>query len=404
MSTRTALIVVCSVFAAGLVNLAAADSSSSAAKQEEHKDELQALVQQLGSQDVQTRDKASQKLLKAGGEALPLLEKAMRSQDPETRRHVQVVYEQLTRRLQEEATQRLFAKVMQHGLDQCVDQLVRNKRLAREADWALLGQIAQVAAQKGTPKGRDKLLGAEYLKLSLVFSDEVKEESLLRGTRVVTSAVSTGQHPSRTFIVCNGPVESGAISRSVILAVGNVKVRRAIVDCIIVSAGDVNLTGNVWNSVIIARGSVVVGLGPLQDSVILSNSDVTVNEDLRIVDSVILACGRVKVGKSVKGTVLRPNQQDALAPFGFFDPALLGIQVGLTDTALRVTSVTADKPFAQAGVQVGDVIVSVGKARPASVEDFRSLLRRIELEGRATFSLRRGEKVFDVPVTLGDGK
>lgn len=73
-----------------------------------------------------------------------------------------------------------------------------------------------------------------------------------------------------------------------------------------------------------------------------------------------------------------------------------------TLTQTRVVSVTADSPAAQAGLQVGDVILSVNDTPLDANNRLADVIARFKPGDEVTLKIRRGNEEQDIRVTLGE--
>ena len=90
-------------------------------------------------------------------------------------------------------------------------------------------------------------------------------------------------------------------------------------------------------------------------------------------------------------------------PFGFitfFELSTVGVEVKEADKVVRVTKVADDRPFAAAGVRVGDVITAVNGKKPDGAEPLRRLLRDALAVGDAAVVVRRGDATETLKVSL----
>ncbi len=95
--------------------------------------------------------------------------------------------------------------------------------------------------------------------------------------------------------------------------------------------------------------------------------------------------------------------ENATKPLGyitFFELAVVGVEVVATEKGVRITKLADGKPFAMAGVQVGDIITEVNGKKPDSAESLRRRLRDSLANGDATVTLKRGDKTETVEVSL----
>jgi S1-C subfamily serine protease len=81
--------------------------------------------------------------------------------------------------------------------------------------------------------------------------------------------------------------------------------------------------------------------------------------------------------------------------------ALLGIRMMENESPLRISEVTAGTGAARAGIEVGDLIVGVDGIDNPTGAQLRAALGSREPLDTITLKLRRGDKTFDVEVTLG---
>ncbi len=99
----------------------------------------------------------------------------------------------------------------------------------------------------------------------------------------------------------------------------------------------------------------------------------------------------------------RVEDEEHRKPLGyitFFELSTVGIEAKAAGKAVQITAVADDKPFAAAGVKVGDVVTAVNGKTPDSPESLRRLLRDALAIGDATVQIRRGDKTATVKVSL----
>jgi hypothetical protein len=400
--------------------------------------EIEKLITQFGSQRYATREEATRAVVKVGLAAVPFLQNALYSKDPEVKRRASWVLDKVNRTHNEQLIQRLLAE----GIDQYVERLVMKQRRITERDWADLAMLGQRASFTGVPSGPRGFVPSQIFlerrvlhtrRFDRVVADElnIKEFKEIRCARIVAgSVIANGSQES--FIISNGPAHTdGDLGMCVLFANGKVTVKGWVTGSVIVCDGVLDMPlGMLGNSVVIARGPVVLGEcrectvlaeGPVtvpvcEDSDIYAHGIVTVTERAR--NSILCGKGSMAVEMCSKcvlraegAVTVKTNRGDNIieqnkphewpqVPFKFFDPARLGIQVALAGGDLRVIAVQAEKPFGHAGLKAGDVIVAMDKTKPTSTEAFRRLLRRRELEGRTTLSVRREERTLEVVVTF----
>ncbi len=145
----------------------------------------------------------------------------------------------------------------------------------------------------------------------------------------------------------------------------------------IVSDGDVTLR-DALGCLVIARGTVRAC--EFRDCLVVSGQAVVSTKFLKDEDA-------------YKNCSIKQNEPFPLSFVRFFDPAREGVTVEPADGGVRVKTVDAAKPFAQAGLRAGDVIAAVDGTASASPEVFRRLLRRAWVgdEGVALQVVRGGK-------------
>ncbi|MCI0637811.1 MAG: PDZ domain-containing protein [Gemmataceae bacterium] len=389
---------------------AAQESARVAGANQAAEAEIEKLIAQLGSPQYTAREEATRALLKLGELALPFLKKAIDSKDNEIQRRAQQILDQVNIRLTEQAIRR----VVGGGIDQLVERLVMKKVMVSAKDWSDLVMLAEAASFNSTAKRARGLKSARYLNHEPVITDQLTTRGMNCARVLAHRVIDRGKgHVSATsdsIIVCTGPVEIGPVSNCLIFANGKTTLKLQVIDSIIFCDDDVEIS-SLHNSVVLARGavrtdcfdSVVLGRGPISAAAItrtLVHAKAPVA--IGVADkSVMRSEGAVTVDISVRDNIIEEKTgHEALELFTFFEAARLGIQVALLQSELRVTHVEPKTPFARAGLKAGDVIVRMDKKKPVSAEEFRRLLRKKELEGRTTLSVRRAEDTLEVVVVF----
>jgi len=176
-----------------------------------------------------------------------------------------------------------------------------------------------------------------------------------------------------------------SINDSLVFANGNVTVGDHFGRSVIICDGDVDVSANVISCLIIARGNIKIGTYA-QGNTLIAGGKVSIkdNEVLRWPDHNVIA----------------ENEPNPLGFITFFELSRVGVDVKVADGSVHVNTVADGKPFAKAGVKIGDAVVEVNGKKPDSAESLRRLLRDALAVGDATITIRRGDKTEVVKVAL----
>jgi hypothetical protein len=197
----------------------------------------------------------------------------------------------------------------------------------------------------------------------------------------------------------------GHLSQSAILCAGSINLDDGGGTLVLVCDGDLTVEGRgIGHSILIVRGSVRCS-GGLRSSVLLAGGSVSFGDRCQVSNCTIRAGGPFSLPRRfpVLNCDIRGNVKDALSllPVTFFDPSSLGGQVGPAREGAVVTAAAADKPFATAGLAVGDLVVSLDGTMVKDTEGFRRLLRKRFVQGgTAIVEVRRAGKPVKLEVRL----
>jgi type II secretory pathway component PulC len=371
---------------------------------------LDDLIRRLGSEDFLERQAAMRRLSALPVDAPPpALIEATRSPDPEVRRRAGEAVKAIRTKAEDRALgrERLFAKRGAIDLfvastsawdipadDDRLWQAVLDVGMALVRKLPALPKLTPIDSGKAggwSPQnGRVPITPARFWSTSggshlLIRSNEPYRVPSLyryggfRATEVIAPEVLT-----RNLVVADGQVRAGNyISESIILANGNVTTARYLSNAIVVCDGDVEVAETLSRAVVIARG------------------DITVQEHAS--SSTLIAGGKVSIAKEGPPNlrnVVEEKQSKPLDFVTFFELSTVGVEAKAVDKAVQITAVAVGKPFAHAGVCVGDIILEVNGKKPDSAESLRRLLRDALAIGDATVKLNRGGKTETVKVSL----
>ena len=229
-----------------------------------------------------------------------------------------------------------------------------------------------------------------HLNNNFICKDEiftVEDKGYFRLNAGIMAAGVDMRKSCRGLIISRGPVRGpGELENSLVIATGDVDIA-GMGKSAIICDGDVHLSG-IECCLIIARGNVVVDGHSLQNTIIAGGTVTLAKPSLSVTP-------RLDIRDHLQSGVKRP-----LDFITFFELSTVGVEVEREGRAVQVTSIIDDKPFAEAGVRVGDIITAVNGKKPDSAESLRRLLRDALAIGDATVQLKRGEKTVTVKVTL----
>lgn len=200
-----------------------------------------------------------------------------------------------------------------------------------------------------------------------------------------------------------GVTAPGSLLYNIIVSRGDVRSGNMLSYTIVYANGTVTVAESVSHAVIVCDGDVTVGKGGSSDVLVIARGSIDVKG--LTTSSTLIAGGKIKLENwTVKPKFLVPLvKEDEPNAFGFvtfFELSTVGVEVKVAEGAVRVSSVGAEKAFAQAGVRKDDVITEVGGKKPDSAESLRRLLRDALALGDATVTLKRGDKIEAVKVAL----
>jgi hypothetical protein len=366
------------------------------------------LVERLSSDSFEEREEASRQLAERE-DAIPQLQAALSSPDAEVRRRARAILEQLELRQAKRGLEKAASLVDSGEVDQAVERLVR---------WA--DQDPGGKSLEAVMRFAGKLVEREQKQFGMTKSELFEGSPIGDFTTFVKS-----HHPlflnSRQHLICKED------HPMVILRASGVTRRSERGGVIIVSSGDVILSGDcLHSSVIVATGSVILEKGAI-GSVIVCDGDVIIKDmpEACVANCIIAARGNVNMASNSHAyfsaifsggnvnhaplnpsrvrCVIRENEPNALGLVKFFDPAKIGIEVTTAKEGVEVKVVGKGSAFASAGVQPGDILTGISGKQVNSPETFRRHLRTVLANGTPfTITARRSEKTLDFTVTVRD--
>ena len=315
------------------------------------KDQIEKLVKQLGSENPKTREEASAALRKIGPESLPYLKAAFKSADPEQKRRAEDLHAQIL----QAGIDKHAERVAKYGIDVVVERMVRRGKDLSEEDWAVFASIVE-KIRAGT-KRRGELASREYLDFPIRWGPEKPGTSnILHRARAVADAYANICEES--LVVCTGSVNAWSAIDSVVLANGNIKCERAK-GALLVCDGSISIATMNKNCAVIARGKVKLAVGP------------HLGDDSLIID----------------------EYRGEVAGLRFFSLRDLGTFFsGGGRQTVQVAALEKGSLLEKAGLEQGDVVVSINGKSLADVEQARALFRSAMADGQIEVEYYRIEE------------
>ncbi len=335
------------------------------------------LVRQLGSEDFAEREEATRRLSTLAVDAPPPeLLGALRSPDPEVRdragRVVKTLREHIAFSREWGAVAHLprgerFAKRGQ--IDLYVASTAASKLKADDDRlWLPAFEIGVTTAEKAGLKGDRLPQGPAWVKHFPSYRKNLLNDTMIRTDGVFTRR-KTDHFIFYGAILAAGVDEPQSI-QGLIVSRGKVRVHNEVNRSLVLATGDLDIGGMIKGAIICDGDVVMKGM---IGSFVIARGNVTVEG--YGYENTVIAGGTVTFKKSVP----LPNQQtlpkesenhineSVSKPLGyitFFELSTVGVEAKAVDKAVQITAVADGKPFADAGVKVGDMVTEVNGKKP----------------------------------------
>ncbi len=377
---------------------------------------VERLIEELADEDFKVRQAAARELVERD-DALPALETALKSSEAEVRRHAEVIIGELRARKTKQAVRTMLASAHDGEIDYFIDLFVGVKASVDDQGWAAAIELTKsLTGRSARVSGREiPLPNRDFMKCQALIAGSVDGVNLLADHRISAESVySKGlvgdclivcrdvlETPSQivgTVLYCNGDVKVGAqIHNCVIFCDGNIEVRAFVNETLLVATGTVRVHHQVKDSVIFAKGPIRVGAFAL-NSVIQTGDSLSVDGFAR---KCKIQAKAVEVQADRRESNIEEKEENPLQFLKLFDVGKAGIEVADSKTEVKFEKVHADKPFAKAGVQKGDLVLAVGDKEIKGYDDFRKAVRRNFVDkAEPVFKVKRGEQTLDLKVSF----
>lgn len=368
------------------------------------------LVRQLGSDDFQERETATNRLAALPLDAPPVeLLDALKSSDPEVRDRAAKAVQAIRTRFVVKQLPRGEKFATRGEIDLFVAATAVWELRADDARlWEPALAVGRVAIAKADLAGVKKPNGCPA-----TFKDFPTYNSLFNPRLIRTNGVYVPElkdaagnliraHPEGVHAVgvtnprwISGPVVSRGdvstktvITSSLILANGNVTCEDDLNSSIVICDGDVSVGRQTSMSLIVARGNIHIK-GAAFGGTLIAGGTVTI------------ANPHDRIPMGLENTVLQ-KESNPLGFITFFELRRIGLDVKVADGAVRVAALAAGNVCEKAGLKVGDAVVEVNGKKPTDAESLRRLLRDALAVGEATVKLQRGKDTITAKLSLPD--
>ncbi len=376
----------------------AADEQRSKPPQKVDGAEIQKLIERLGDEKFARREEAMRQLHALGELALDAVEKALRSEDAEVRSRAERLAVDLRHIRRERLYRAMAEKIKDLPVDQLVDRLAARDEFDKPDNWDRLYDIARIMSQRA-----EMLADRKWRLPNLNYKSfpTVSGKSAVRYANQKIRAVGIDHRIS-------------ALQNCVLVSSGNVQYITSIVNSIVFIEGDLTACTSIIDSFVVCNGSLGRS-AVIRNSVLLTTGDFASSTradqsffQVKSVGRHSMASQNVYLNlKAVTGANATNNRfiQDEKGPLQavtFFKPSLLGVELSKLDKLPHVEKVVEGKPFARAGLRVGDIVTATDEGEVVSIEAFNKFLRR-RLPGETmTLKVRRGEKSVEIDVKLAE--
>jgi hypothetical protein len=398
MINRKRILPLVGLVAVFLCGMAADDKAPPAPAEKIEKQEIEKLIKQLGSDDFDEREKATQKLA-ACDDALPQLREAAKSPDLEAQQRAEKLVRQIVHRQEERALQEMAADVNKGGIDRFIDLMATRKDYATPERFELAYKLAKAMAARASKVG-GKESAAPELDLSRMKTLTTCPRTGPVGSKVILDGGAGDMTVAQNSLLISADSLKGhitSVSHCVLFINGDTKGFTGLDDSVVFCNGDVGWITGVNKSVIIVTGT-------FKGSTTAADCFFHTTEFGRHTGSrnnVYVNMTQV-TATSQEGNRFVQTDDGPLQMFKMFDASYFGVEMGKGEDGLKVKAVRDGTPFAKAGFEKGDLLVGSDNGPIASAEEFRRFLRRQGAGDTATFKVQRGDKVVELKVEFTD--
>jgi PDZ domain len=401
---------VVAVMMAGLGRTGQNDSSTGSAKKTSEK-EIAALIAQLSDDKYQVREQATKKLMELD-EALPALRRALERAHLEHQRRLNRIIAAIQTRLAARFIAEAVTPVNEEGIDLFLDRMVLLKAFADE-HWPAALKLAMAMAKRAESVGGPvpTFKNRDFLALPVVSSFDnnvsISQRVLVSGVAeridilhdcflISSGSLEEINSTNGSILLVNGDIDKlNSTQNSIIFCNGTIRDFNSTTNCLIFITGLIERMNFTQNNTIFVRGELA-SLNYTKDNVIEATRLGRCNLSQ---GNTYLNCKAPPQGEYDRLAKADPSPLDL---FKYFDPARDGLTFNMVNGDAQVVGVIDGKPYAQAGLKKGDLILAVDQAKFMTQNGFVGLLRRQVVTGEALLKVQRADRVLNIPLRFGD--
>ncbi len=218
---------------------------------------IQKFVEQLGSDDFDTRENAAKSLLDADEAALPALKEAKKSTDADVRQKAGELAATITVRVEERAEQKILAEVNREGLEKFIERLAKEKDFATEERWQGIAHLA-AAIEKRAGEVADRSFRVTKLDLAKMTTLRAMPETDANTARLLLNSDTnsiTGLY--NCVVVSNGSIgRVGTFTNCIVIVKGDIDGFNIMRNCVVLCHGSIGRTRQIDSCVVLVTGSL----------------------------------------------------------------------------------------------------------------------------------------------------
>ena len=218
---------------------------------------IQKLVEQLGSDDFDTRETAVKRLLELDEAALPALKEAAKSTDADLRRSAGELVTTIAGRVEDRAVQKVLADINAVGLEKFIERMAKEKDFASEERWKNVAHLI-LALEKRASEVADRPFRVTKLNFAKMTTLRAMPETDANTARLVlNNDTSNIMGLYNCVVISNGPIgRVNTYTNCVLIVNGDIEGFNAMRNCVVLCRGSIGRTQQIDSSVVLTTGGV----------------------------------------------------------------------------------------------------------------------------------------------------